>query len=146
MIHTCNCTTVLGKSYHIDLAHAYENLMLATASTRNENGRLKLDNIENLGDSVLGTVTWIKLLKTEKLTENVWEFCVRWPRSHANAQISGNFFKPRQCHIFQYKAVKFSVYTNFDLLFLFPKIYSANIRFSIYSKAIENLSTLFGEM
>ena len=31
------------------------------------------------------------------------------------------FFKPRQCHIFQYKVVKFSVYTNFDLLFLFLK-------------------------
>ena len=71
------------------------------------------------------------------------------PQSFTNShtfafKISRYFFvfQPRQCHSFEYQAHKFSVLTNFDLLFGFlASVQSANIGFSIDSRCLGKVNS-----
>ena len=103
-------TTVLCIILHcIDLCHSFEYLMLALCKYQKWKEKVRISKYRQFGDLILKTMTFVKLLKIENLTKNIWEFYVgrALPRYHAFIHSPLKFWsifsfqKPHHCHSFQ---------------------------------------------
>ena len=75
----------------IDLCHAFEYLMLALCKNQKWKEKVKISEYRKFGDLIPKSMAFVKVLKTENLTKNIWEFYVGpalipvQPRYPANA-------------------------------------------------------------
>ena len=60
----------LGVLWSIDLCHAFEYLMFALCKYQKWKEKVKIS------DLILKTMAFVKFLKTENLTKNIWEFYI----------------------------------------------------------------------
>ena len=99
----------------MDLCHAFEYLILALCKYQKWKEKVRISKYQKFGDLILKTMAFVKFLKTENSTKNIWEFYIGWalipiqPRYHANAHTtpfkileSVSFQKPHYCHSFQW--------------------------------------------
>ena len=89
--------------------------MLALCKNQKWKEKVKISEYRKFGDLIPKSMAFVKVLKTENLTKNTWEFYAGralmpvQPRYHANAhtfplKILGffSFQKPHHCNSFQY--------------------------------------------
>ena len=58
----------------IDLCHAFEYLMLALCKNQKWKEMVKISEYRKFGDLIPKSTAFVKVLKTENLTKNIWEF------------------------------------------------------------------------
>ena len=98
----------------IDLCQAFEYLMLALCKYQKWKEKVRISKHRKFGDLILNIMAFVKFLKTENLTKNIWKFYVGrasmpvQPRYHANAHTFHfkfwsifSFQNLHHCHSFQ---------------------------------------------